>query len=280
MPASVVSSTDSQRALEHRTLHDRGVQHVRQAHVDGVDRLARDLVGDVEPPLRRADQLPVLRILQAGPAPAAASAAAAAATRPNVTVRPLGRWVMTLFAARALGGRHVPARGGGGDQHLARGGAGLAQVVLRRADGAAGAGRHVAPDAVAPAVLVRRGELGLHLAPVAFELFGDQHRQRGEAALAHLRLGDADDHGVVGLDHDPGGDFRRALGCACRPRSRTGCRSRARARRRRRRRWRGTRGGSRCGTRLMGTSSHSRVGWRRHGSPRGCADRCRNGRCW
>src|SRR5262249_43922018 len=34
----------------------------------------------------------------------------------------------------------------------------------------------------------------------------------GEGALADLGTGDADDHGVVGPDHDPGVDFRRAVG--------------------------------------------------------------------
>src|SRR5262249_28089758 len=50
-------------------------------------------------------------------------------------------------------------------------------------------------------------------------LLGDQHRQRRENALAHLRLGDADDHGVVGLDHDPGGDLADARRCGARSRT-------------------------------------------------------------
>jgi hypothetical protein len=108
---------------------------------------------------------------------------------------------------RAFGLGHVPVRGSSRNEHGACGGAGAAQIVLRGADRAARARRHVAPNTIALAVLVRRRELGLHLAPVAFELFRDQHRQRRKAALAHLGLGDADNHGVIRLDHDPGGDL-------------------------------------------------------------------------
>ena len=74
-----------------------------------------------------------------------------------------------------LGGGDLPLRGGRGDQHLARGGAGLTKKFLRARNGAAAAGRHVAPDPVAREIFVRRGKFGLDLAPVAFELFGDQH---------------------------------------------------------------------------------------------------------
>src|SRR5262249_58224529 len=48
--------------------------------------------------------------------------------------------------------------------------------------------------------------------PVAFEFFGDELRKPGERALAHLGARDADHHSVVGADHDPGIDFRRAVG--------------------------------------------------------------------
>ena len=53
-----------QRALEHRALRDRGVEHAGHAHVDAVDRLALDLVGDVEPLGRLADQAPVPGVLE------------------------------------------------------------------------------------------------------------------------------------------------------------------------------------------------------------------------
>src|SRR5262249_55587893 len=43
--------------------------------------------------------------------------------------------------------------------------------------------------------------------PVAFELFGEDLRQRREAALPHLGAAIADDHAVVRIDHHPGVDL-------------------------------------------------------------------------
>ena len=141
---------------------------------------------------------------------------------------------------RSAGTLHARRRGG--DQHLARGRAGLAQIVLRGADRAAAAGRHVAPDAVAAQIFLGLRRIRrLHLVPVAAELLGDQHGQRREDALAHLGAGDPDGHAVVGRDHDPGGDLRCAVARRAPP-CRTGCRSRASARRRPRRRSPGRRG--------------------------------------
>src|SRR4029453_10683162 len=80
-------------------------------------------------------------------------------------------------------------------------------ILVRSADAAAAAGRHVAPDAVAGEVLARRRILPLHLFPVALELLADELGEAGERALAHLRAGDADDHVLVGLDDDPGADL-------------------------------------------------------------------------
>jgi hypothetical protein len=59
-----------QRPLEHRALHDGGVKHAGQMNVDGVDRLARDFVRDVEPPLPGPDQLPGPSDPSTGPVPA------------------------------------------------------------------------------------------------------------------------------------------------------------------------------------------------------------------
>jgi hypothetical protein len=206
-----------QRAFEHRALDDGGVEHVRQAHVDGVDRRAYNLVGHIEAALRRADQFPVFRFLQLDLRGRRHRGGRLrdAAERDGAASGEMGDDAARGGAFRA---RHVPPRSRRCEQHLARRGAGAPQIVLRGRDGAAGAGRHVAPGAVAAEVLARRHELGLHLAPVAFELFGDQHGQCGEGALAHLGAGDADDHGVVGLDHDPGGDLRPVL---CSPPPRT-----------------------------------------------------------
>src|SRR6266852_555249 len=82
-----------------------------------------------------------------------ASFAASPATLPKLVLRPLGPCVITPLDA----------------VHSATG-AGLAQVILRLADGAAADRRHVAPCALAPHLRVGVGVLDAHLAPVAFEL--------------------------------------------------------------------------------------------------------------
>ena len=115
---------------------------------------------------------------------------------------------------RAFGRRHLPFIGRGLDQHHAGDRAALAHIILRCADAAAAAGREIAPHALARHALARRRIFGGDLRPVAFELFGDQLGQPGQRALAHFRARDPDDDGVVGLDHDPGVDFRRAVGGA------------------------------------------------------------------
>ena len=189
------------------------MKHARHLDIDAVDRLAGDLVDDVEPFLARADQRPVLGILEGH----ALGRLAARGRGGDLAERDLAlaRHVGDDPVLRgAFGGRHVPVRGRGGDQHRSRRGAGLAQIILRGADRAAAAGRHVAPYAVATEILLRRCVLGADLLPVALQLFGDQHRERRERALAHLGAGDADHDGVVGPDHDPGRDLGRTIGCA------------------------------------------------------------------
>ena len=64
-------------------------------------------------------------------------------------------------------------------------------------------------DAVAPDVLVGRGEFGTHLGPVAVQLFGHQLSQRGIGTLSHFRARDADDDAVIRVNHDPGIDLGR-----------------------------------------------------------------------
>ena len=68
---------------------------------------------------------------------------------------------------------------------------------------AATTGRHFAPDALAREVLAGRDRLDGDLVPVAREFLGDELRETGMGALAHLRAGDTDDAGVVGLDDHP-----------------------------------------------------------------------------
>jgi hypothetical protein len=93
------------------------------------------------------------------------------------------------------------------NEHLARRRAALPHILMRGADAAAAAGRHVAPRALAREVGAGRRELGLHLRPVALQLFRNKLREAGLGALAHLGAGDANDHGVIGPDHYPGIDL-------------------------------------------------------------------------
>ncbi len=180
----------------------------------------------------------------------------------------------------AFGRRHLPVIGRRLDQHHARGSAALAHIVLRVADAAAAAGGEIAPDALAGDVLARRRIFGGDLRPVAFEFFGDQLRQPGQRALAHLRARDADDDGVVGPDHDPGIDFRRAVGGA-------DDRGAAEGKIEAEREAGAGRGGAddegaavdaRCSICLFMAGLLRRS--RRRGSLRAPAGRCRSGRCW
>ena len=115
----------------------------------------------------------------------------------------------------ALGRRHLPLGCRSLHQHQARSSTPLANVLHRRADAAAASGAEVTPDPLAGKVLARGGVFGGHLGPVGVEFLGDELCQAGQRALAHLHAGDADDHGVVGLDDDPGIDLGCGLGGLC-----------------------------------------------------------------
>ena len=204
-----------QLAAEYRAVLQRGVQHARQLDIDAVDHLAGGLVGGIEPLDALAGDFPVLRILQL-----------------DVGIggrRQLGGGFHHLAVGRglarrrvgddAVGGgafrsRHLPLIGGGLDQHDARGGAALADIILRGADTAAAAGGEIAPGAFARHALAGRRIFGRDFRPVAFEFFGDQLGKAGEGALAHFRSRDPDHDGVVGPDHHPDVDFGRTVGGA------------------------------------------------------------------
>src|ERR1700744_5027516 len=70
------------------------------------------------------------------------------------------------------------------------------------------------PGAVGREILARRDALRRHLAPVAFEFFGDELGEAGERALPHLGARDANDASIVRLDRDPEIDLSGALGRA------------------------------------------------------------------
>ena len=177
----------------------------------------------------------------------------------------------------ALGRRHVPLLRRRLGQHRARRCAGLAQVVVRRADAAAAGGEEVAPDAIARDVLSRGREFGRHFRPVAIELLGHELRKAGHGALAHFRAGDADDDRVVRADHHPGIHLGRAVRRAdhVRPAERKIEAEREPAA-----------GGDRAHHKASAIDFRHEIHgcllthWLRHGWPPAPADRCRSGRYW
>ena len=68
---------------------------------------------------------------------------------------------------------------------------------MRVADTAAADRAEVAPHALAGNALTGRRVFCGDLRPVAFEFLGDELREPGQGALAHLGPGDADDDRVV-----------------------------------------------------------------------------------
>ena len=122
-----------------------------------------------------------------------------------------GRLVHDLAVGRlAFGFRHVPALRRRRNQPHTRAGAGLQQHSPRRAHAAAAGGDHVAIDHVFAQVTRGRGVFDPHLRPVAFQLFGDDHRQRGDGALPHLVVRRAEQNAAVRIDDKKGVDLRSA----------------------------------------------------------------------
>ena len=85
---------------------------------------------------------------------------AASATLPYVVVRPVGVWVMTPLATlQSVAGTPQPSAAAC-IEHDARGGAALADVLVRLADAAAAAGGERAPHALAGDALAGRRVFG------------------------------------------------------------------------------------------------------------------------
>ena len=198
-------------AAEHRAILDRGMEHSRQFDIDAVSHLAGGLVSGIEAFDVFADELPVLRILQLDVGwrvePSGGFdhlAKGRRASRRRVRDHAVG--------GAAFRSRYIPFIRSRLDQHHARGGATLAHIFLRGSDAAAAGGGKLAPWTFAGHALARRRIFGRDFRPVAFEFLGDELSKTGERALAHFRARDANDDGIVGLDHDPGVDFRRTVG--------------------------------------------------------------------
>jgi hypothetical protein len=198
---------DELPAEDRAGLHRR-IDHVRQAGIDAVFRGAIELHRRVETRQGFADQREAAELLDRRLAvecdlrrfrgKLAIGERSAAGAMQHRAVR-----------RGALGDGNVPLPRRGGDQALARAGARLLQPLPRSGDPAAANRIHVAIDGVLTLIARGGGEFALDLRPVDLQLLGDDLRQRGRGALPHLRMRDADGDGLVGIDHDPGGDLTR-----------------------------------------------------------------------
>ena len=190
---------------EARRPHDHRGHHLRQHHVDRELLLARRLRPRIEPrQLLVADDLEVGGILEGdvrrdGQLCRGAGELAEGRLAARAGVR------YHAFAHRDVRRGHAPARGGRSDQHRARGGARLAQLLPGVGHGRGPAGElRVGPQRHEGQVLVRgnlgRCALDTHLRPGGIELLGDDSRKPGPHALPRLEvLGDHGD-GVIGRD--------------------------------------------------------------------------------
>src|SRR5262245_36703186 len=103
----------------------------------------------------------------------------------------------------AFGRWHLPLISCSLDQHLARYGTALANVLLRTTNATTAARRHVSPDTTARQILSRGRVFGFHLLPVALEFFGDKLSETSQGALTHFRARNADDDLIIPFDKYP-----------------------------------------------------------------------------
>ena len=179
-------------AAEHRRLRQRRDLHARRPSVDAVDGRSVDLRRRVEPLGRRADELEILRLLERHVF--GHRHAGGVGGKLAIFDASPGRRVKHFAALRAAGRRiDVPALGRRRHQHGSRGRAGLAQRLPRAADRVRVAGCLHAEQRVGVELFVGRRMLQPHLLQVHLQLFGDQHRDRGVGALAHLDIGHGQD---------------------------------------------------------------------------------------
>ncbi len=259
-------------AADHGAGPDGRDQHAREGEIDTVDLPAGDLVERVEPLQRLAGDRPVLGILELH-RPGRLEPGRRRRDR-AVGQRLAGGVRDDAVGRAAFAGRHLPLGRRRRDQHLARHGAALADILMAFADAAAATGREVLPDPVATKVLSRSRIFPGDLVPVATQLLGDELGETGERALPHLGAGDADHHLVVGMDHHPGvdlldfGGLRRLEGNGKAERETAG---------------HGRTADQEAAAAERGLDRHDASSlrpWPRRGSPRAPAGRCRSGRCW
>jgi len=190
-------------------MRDQRREHSRELHVLRVDRRAVRLGAAVGARQAPADQGEILRVLELHflrNRHLGRAGGELAEARPAVRRRVHHRAARDGDRIR----RDLPAFGRRSDQHRPRRGARFAHLFVGvRHRGAAARALHGAHEQVVVAARVRRRALGPDLAPVGVQLFGDERRQAGERALAHLEV--LHDHGdrVVRADANEGVGLER-----------------------------------------------------------------------
>ena len=234
-------------AAQHRAHHDAGVELPGLDHVEPETRTAVELGPRLQPRRGLADQPPRRRRLQRGRLGQRRSGRGGCQFTERHAA-PAARMAHGRQRRDALARWHVPAPRGFSHQRGPRRRAGLPHRQPQVLDAGRAAGQHqpdftrqlggdVVGGSAHGAVVVGverravngRGDVGVdpvhrrrfdaQARPVGFQLFGQQHRQAGVDALAHLALGHDDDHRRIGLDADeaverhlPGGQQRRCAG--------------------------------------------------------------------
>ena len=183
-----------------RMQYHRG-QHAGQFHILGEERAARRFRLRIHARRRGlADIDEVLRILERH---VGRHDLRRGGRRELAKLRALLRLAMLdqALGYRDFARRHAPALGRRADEHRARGGAGLTELLVGiRERGAAARALRFAPEEVVVALRVRGRAFDAHLRPVRIQLFGNQRRQPGVRALAHLEVLDDDGDRVVRAD--------------------------------------------------------------------------------
>ena len=116
-------------AAEDRRLRDRAVDDSRRSRIDAEDRLPRDLPEQIEATDRLADQLPLARLLEFH-VPRRLERGRHRRDLAEARRSARGRVSDDRVLGAAFTSRHAPFLRCRRDQHLARRGAGLAQIIL------------------------------------------------------------------------------------------------------------------------------------------------------
>ncbi len=195
-----------QLAAEDGAIGGGGEGHAGQARIDAEARCARDLERRIDSLQPGAEELELIGRLDRrldGQRDLGGVGREFAEHR-----RAGGRFVANESAAGDAGGRFdAPSRGRRGEEPGAGGSARLLQEDPRTAHRRRTARSHRLVDPFFDQIAVGGGVLDLHPGKVAFQLLGEDHRQRRHDALTHLGFSNAQGDGIVRVDHDEGADL-------------------------------------------------------------------------